>query len=235
MNAGLKTVNFCDHVIAIYPDRKSKLEEAFQFLKEGLERDEVIMFVSEDIEKLNIKKLMQVEFRVDIGKLESQGIVILKKVSEWYFPDGNLNAQKVRELWSILARDSVAKGKHGLRIFADTKAFFTYGFGADLVKYESTLEPRFNIPFTAICAYESEDINLMSPEEQDILFGQQHHHPILLHELTNDSKTTIGHEEILQPEQIFAILSDGLTNRMLQAARHGFQSKGGNIVKISMT
>lgn len=39
------------HVIAVYPDRKSKFDEAFEFLKLRPERNDVVMLLTEDVTK----------------------------------------------------------------------------------------------------------------------------------------------------------------------------------------
>jgi len=68
------------------------------------------------------------------------------------------------------------RGKTGFRVFADTHDFFRKEYGNDLVNYESTLDSKFKFPFTAICAYDSKDIQSLTPSHCDSLFS--HHESI---------------------------------------------------------
>lgn len=69
-----------------------------------------------------------------------------------------------------------AKGKSGVRVFGDTATFFKNGIAKELVYYESTLEQKFSTPFTAICAYDSKDIDKLSQDQLNTLLG--HHNPV---------------------------------------------------------
>jgi hypothetical protein len=172
----LQTLEVGNHVIAVYPNKEEKFNEAFAFLKEGLQRNEVIVLTTTDLPKDEIRARMRNEWKVDVSKLESKGDIIIKTTEELYFPDGIPNIQRTMALWSTLVENSLNKGKRGLRVFGDMAAFFKNRFTKELFDYESCLEQRFNFPAIGICAYDSIDIDNMTSEQIRQL--QQHHDPV---------------------------------------------------------
>lgn len=133
-------------MIAVYSTKEEKFNEAFAFLKEGLQRNEVIVLTTTDLSKDEIRARMSNEWRVNVSELESKGIIIIKTTEELYFPDGIPNIQRTIALWSTLVENSLHKGKRGLRVVGDMAAFFRNGFTKELLEYESCLEQRFNFP-----------------------------------------------------------------------------------------
>jgi hypothetical protein len=172
----LQTLEVGNHVIAVYPNKEEKFNEAFAFLKDGLQRNEVIVLTTTDLTKDEIRARMRSEWKVDVTKLESKGDIVIKTTEEWYFPDGIPNIQRTMALWSTLVENSLNKGKRGLRVFGDMAAFFKNGFSKELFDYELYLEQRFNFPAIGICAYDSRDIDNMTLEQIRQL--QQHHNPV---------------------------------------------------------
>jgi hypothetical protein len=172
----LQTLEVGNHVIAVYPNKEEKFNEAFAFLKDGLQRNEVIVLTTTDLTKDEIRARMRSEWKVDVTKLESKGDIVIRTTEEWYFPDGIPNIQRTMALWSTLVENSLNKGKRGIRVVGDMAAFFKNGFSKELFDYESCLEQRFNFPAIGICAYDSKDIDNMTLEQIRLL--QQHHNPI---------------------------------------------------------
>jgi hypothetical protein len=172
----LQTIEQGNHIIAVYPNADEKFNEAFAFLKEGLQRNEVIVLTSTEIPKTEICARMENDWGVNVTELESRGDIIIRTTEELYFPDGVPNIQRTMALWSTLVENSISKGKRGIRVFGDMTAFFKNGFTKELFEYESCLEQRFNFPAIGICAYDSKDINNMTAEQISLL--QQHHNPI---------------------------------------------------------
>jgi DcmR-like sensory protein len=173
----LQTIKQGNHIIAVYPSKDEKFNEAFAFLKEGLERNEVVVLTTNDLPKDEIRARMRNEWNVDVTELESRGDIVIRTTEEVYFPDGIPNIQRTIALWSTLVENCLSKGKRGIRVFGDMTAFFKSGFTKELLDYESSLEQRFNFPAIGICAYDSKDIdNYITLEQTRQL--QQHHNPV---------------------------------------------------------
>jgi len=173
----LQTIEKGNHIIAVYSSIEEKFSEAFTFLKDGLERNEVAVMTTTDLPKDEIRARMENEWQLNVAELESQGDVIIRTTEEAYFPDGIPNIQRTIALWSTLVENCLSKGKKGMRVFGDMSAFFKSGFTKELLEYESCLEQRFNFPIIGICAYDSNDIDNNFTLEQ-IRQLQQHHDPV---------------------------------------------------------
>ena len=168
-----RAVETGNHITAIYSDKDAELEEAFEFLKSGLEKNEIIMLITDDISKDEIRKKINTEWNMDADALEKDGYLIIKTTPEWYFPYGQPSAHNLNTVWISMIDYPHIKGKEGMRVFADMSAFFRYGFVRELMLYESTLEKEFNFPFTIICAYKSKDVETLNQKQQYVL--KEHH------------------------------------------------------------
>ena len=102
----LQTLEVGNHVIAVYPNKEEKFNEAFAFLKDGLQRNEVIVLTTTDLTKDEIRARMRSEWKVDVTKLESKGDIVIRTTEEWCFPDGMPNIQRTMALWSTLVENS---------------------------------------------------------------------------------------------------------------------------------
>ncbi|MGN6348137.1 MAG: MEDS domain-containing protein [Candidatus Nitrosocosmicus sp.] len=173
----LQTIEQGNHIIAVYLSKEEKFNEAFAFLNDGLERNEVVVMTTTDLPKDEIRARMESEWQLNVAELESIGDIIIRTTEEVYFPDGMPNIQRTIALWSTLVENCLSKGKRGMRVFGDMGAFFKSGFTKELLEYESCLEQRFNFPIIGICAYDFNDINNNVTLEQ-IKQLQQHHNTI---------------------------------------------------------
>ncbi len=170
----LQTIEKGNHIIAVYPSKLEKFNEALAFLKDGLDRNEVAVITTTDLPKDEIRARMENDWQLNVYELESRGDVIIRTTEETYFPDGIPNIQRTIALWSALVQNCLNKGKRGMRVFGDMSAFFKSGFTKELLEYESCLEQRFNLPILGICAYDSKDIDNNLKLEQ-VKQLQQHH------------------------------------------------------------
>ena len=78
MEQRLETLEVGNHVIAVYATKEEKFNEAFAFLKEGLERNEVIVLTTTDLSKDEIRARMRNKWNVNVSELESKGDVIIR-------------------------------------------------------------------------------------------------------------------------------------------------------------
>ena len=90
----LQRIEQGNHIIAVYPNKDEKFNEAFSFLKEGLRRNEVIVLTTTDLPKNEIRARMRNEWKVDVTELESRDDIIIRTTEELYFPDGIPNIHR---------------------------------------------------------------------------------------------------------------------------------------------
>lgn len=107
----LQTIEQGNHIIAVYPTKDERYNEAFAFLKEGLKRNEVVIITTTDLPKDEIRARMRDEWEVDVAELESRGDIIIRTTEEVYFPDGVPNIQRTKALWSTLVENCLNKEK----------------------------------------------------------------------------------------------------------------------------
>ena len=176
MRTDLTQVFLGNHILAIYHDNESKFDEAFKFLKQGLDNDEIIMIVTDSLTKNEISKRMEKEWNIKIEKFTSRGVINMNTVDECHYQNGFPKPFSIKAFWGAMAEIARTRGMRGFRVFADTHSFFEKGHAAELVNYESILESKFSIPFTAICAYDSKDLQSLTPEQRSALLT--HHNPV---------------------------------------------------------
>jgi hypothetical protein len=161
------------HILKVYPDKETELENALEFMRSGLERNEVTMLITDNKSKGEIRKKIS-EWNVNVDTLEKNGYIFIKTTAEWYFPYEPPSAHRLNATWISMINYPSIKGKSGMRIFTDMSAFFRYGFVKELILYESTLEKKFDYPFTVLCGYQSKDFGSLTQRQQSTL--KEHHY-----------------------------------------------------------
>ncbi len=178
MSQRLQKVEVGNHIIAIYNNKEEKYDEVFEFLKNGINRNEVAMIITEELTKEDVIETMEKGFKINnIEELVTNGDFIIKTTSEWYFPDGVPSIQRTKAFWAELLNRLAKRGKAGLRVVGDMSTFFKYGLQKQLFEYETSLEQKFDFPMTAICTYNKEDISKYLILDQ-IKRMQNHHNPV---------------------------------------------------------
>jgi hypothetical protein len=162
------------HIMAVFSDPAAELKGALEFLKPGLKRD-VIMIITDFLTKDELLDKMSQQWHVDARKLEREGDIIVKSTAEWYFPDGNVDPQRLAEKWKTLVSLCLLSRNKGLRVYGSTSGFFNAGLASDLVRYESSLTPRFDIRIKALCGYMDNDMNTLSSEQVAALIAHHNH------------------------------------------------------------
>jgi CheY-like chemotaxis protein len=166
------------HALAIYPNKKSKMTEAFRFLREGFEAGEAVLFISEDMSKEEIRQQILKEWNIaDSSIYENSCEILISTTKEWYFPDGDPDIGRIIAKWHSTIFNAISRGKRGLRIFGDAKGFFNHGQIDALLDYELTLTKVFDLEVTALCAYEAADLKRLSSKQMADLSS----HHLLIH------------------------------------------------------
>jgi MEDS: MEthanogen/methylotroph, DcmR Sensory domain len=176
------------HTFSIYSNTQEKLNAGFQFLIEGLENDESILFVTDDLSKEEIiEKLKKIcQYRFNISALVNNEVITILSSTQWYFSRntlemGNLSSfggMTVSESLSPIHKDTKIDneddiesshfilpmdGKRRFRAFYDMKPIFERKYYEALLNYESTQKDASSPTYT-LCAYEIELMQEISPE-----------------------------------------------------------------------
>jgi hypothetical protein len=112
-----------------------------------------------------------------IEDLEKKGEVTIKFTSGWYFPDKtNPHTDRIVAMFVAMVDLAISNGKKAIRIFGDMSSFFQYGFTMGLLKYESVLGKRFELPLIGVCAFLTEAVDSLNPKQFEQL--QEYHHVV---------------------------------------------------------
>ena len=170
----LETVKKGDHIFAISDDA-SKITTALDFLKLGLEKNEAVMLIS-DYDKDKIRSCISEEWGVDVDILEANRHIILKSAAEILYSGGSFPITSKSLIWEDLTNLATENGKAGLRIYIDVSPMIKAGFEKQVLKFESTLEKKFNFPCTIVCAYSPENLKKIGSYGVEIM--KKHHNVI---------------------------------------------------------
>ncbi len=161
------------HVMCIFKDEETEFQYALNFLKEGLDKNELVVLINDDFPKTQILEIMEHQWKTDVGTLFKNLDIIIKAPSEIYFPRGHLDPIQIENFFQNVTQYAIEKGKTGIRVFGSTRKTFEKDLAHELLHYEKRLEKEFEIPFTAICPYQKKDIGKLNKEEFDTL--KEHH------------------------------------------------------------
>ncbi len=184
----LETVNRGDHIFAI-SDKATKISTALNFMKLGLEKNEAVMLIS-DLDKEKIRSDISKELNIDVDFLEANRHIFLKSPEEVLFSEGSFPHREKSKIWRDLANLAVENGNAGLRIFIDVSPLLKAGFETQVLKFESTLEKKFDFPCIVVCSYSPENIKKLGTHGVEIL--KNHHNVIWYDKKENLSSEQVG-------------------------------------------
>ena len=170
----LESLEKGDHIFAISDDA-TKITTALNFMKLGLEKNEAVMLIS-DLDKEKVRNVISKELKVDVDSLEAGRHIILKSPEEVLFAEGSFPLREKSKKWKDLANLAVENGKAGLRIFIDVSPMIKAGFETQVLKFESTLEKKFDFPCIVVCSYSPDNIKKFGNHGVQIL---KNHHNVI--------------------------------------------------------
>jgi hypothetical protein len=170
----LQTVKQGDHIFSITDEAKI-ITTAFDFLKIGLDKNEAVMLISE-LDKDMIRETISKEWNVEIDSLEANRHIIIKTPKEVLFAEGTFSRNSSSSFWEDWANLSLENGKAGLRIFIDVSSIIKAGLEKQVLKFESSLEKKFDFPCTVVCAYSPENMKKFGSHGVEIL---KNHHNVI--------------------------------------------------------
>ena len=112
-----KKSDIISHTFSIYSNSQEKLDAGFQYLIEGLENDESILFVTDDLSKEEIIERLQriCQYRFNISTLVNDGIITILSSTQWYFSGDML------EMGRLSSSSDLTVSKSLFTIHKDTK------------------------------------------------------------------------------------------------------------------
>ncbi|HJT09665.1 MAG TPA: MEDS domain-containing protein [Candidatus Nitrosotalea sp.] len=162
-----------DHILGIYSKEKNEFDDVVSFLHEGIDNNEVLLLITDYVEKDEIRKKLGNAWNIDLKKLECSLDVVIRKPEEFYAPEGSIDALNLERFLEEFVHFAVNKGKSGIRIFGSHHVIMKNGLVTEMMHLESRFEKKFELPITALCAYMKEDIESLDKSQFETL--KEHH------------------------------------------------------------
>jgi len=150
----VKQMKAKDHVIMFYSKPEDKRHVLFTYLKAGLDQGEAAAYVASEESSDQIGKAMK-RLGIGVDRFEKSGALHVIDYKDCYIIGGKFSTSKTMEFWKKLYDESIAKGFKGLRVAGEMACFFGHGMVKELVEYEKASHRVFELPMTAICAYDT--------------------------------------------------------------------------------
>lgn len=150
-----------EHVCWMYDDDRVLARAMVEYLREGLERREQLLYVTDrPISALAV----DLEPLGGTRPLLDRGVLAIRPVDDIYVPDGYVDPARQVTAYEKLTAAALALGFRGLRVAADATALGTDArFRTQLTRYELALGASVaRTPLTAMCAYDRRRLGAVS-------------------------------------------------------------------------
>jgi len=179
------------HYIIIYPDLETIRQLYASYINKQIQENNEIVLVNPFYETTESTRqvLSQRNPDLDVSKHEKEKSLIIIDSLEEYFgkPSDGMPFKR------SLANHAKKIGKNGLSILGDIGAYPYKSKSEDLVRYESSLPAKFDLPMKAFCLYHQKDFDIFSREQKQKLIE---HHGKALNII---EKKTVGSAFFKQP------------------------------------
>ena len=152
-----------DHNICFYTSPQEKQNLLFSNLKAGLDQGCSAVYVAseEDIERI---KFEMRKFGLELDDPKKLTILTIKQL---YTPDGEFRVSRVMEKVRSVLDESLDWGFEGVYASGDVSRIFDQftknGMVEEWLAYEKAVGRTFKFPFSAMCAYNIEQVRLNDP------------------------------------------------------------------------
>lgn len=146
-----------DHICLVYDDFAQQMRAVVPFVKQGLERDEACLYITDDRSAESVKSALRAE-GVDVDGQVAQGHLSFATKREAYLEAGGFEPQVMLDFLEQAVERAVEAGRTGLRITGE----MTWALGDEpgcerLIEYEALLNRYFpGSKAVAICQYSRE-------------------------------------------------------------------------------
>lgn len=153
----VKELNPRDHVVYFYQSLEAKHDVLFSYLKAGLQNGYSVAYVASEETTSSIRDCMK-QFGIEVEKNEKTGALQILDYSDIYIINGRFEIKTTLGKWKDLHNAALKKGFKGLRVTGEMSCFFDHYLLGELVEYEKSLHRVLDLPMTAICAYNTENL-----------------------------------------------------------------------------
>ena len=170
--------DYGSHYIIVYPDLSTLRRIYSNYSNIQLEnKNDIVLLLPFYETTESVRKILSGSFHdaissLDIGKNEKDGSLVIVDSKKAYF--GSKTIVDIKTFVGMLIEHAKHSQKTGVCVIADMGAFFYLNKIQELVKYETTLPPKFDLNLKAFCCYHESDFSNYLIGEQD--HNLLHHH-----------------------------------------------------------
>jgi DcmR-like sensory protein len=164
--------DYGSHYIIVYPNLSTLRRVYSNYSKMQLEnKNDIVLLLPFYETTESVRKILSGGFH-DVGKNEKDGSLVIVDSKKAYF--GSKTIVDIKTFVGMLIEHAKHSQKTGVCVIADMGAFFYFNKIQELVKYEITLPPKFDLNLKAFCCYHESDFSNYLIGEQD--HNLLHHH-----------------------------------------------------------
>jgi hypothetical protein len=156
-----------NHGIFFYRRPHEKCQVLFNFLQAGIQKGEGAIYIASQETSKQIRRHME-DFGFNVKVLERDGVLRIFDYDNWYMIDGEVNVEHLIMLAQRVLHEAMEIGLKGLRGCGEAACFFDHNKEKELVEYELMIGRKFDLPLTALCAY---DVNQIKSLEEKFFFS----------------------------------------------------------------
>jgi MEDS: MEthanogen/methylotroph, DcmR Sensory domain len=170
--------DYGSHYIIVYPNLSTLRRVYSNYSKMQLEnKNDIVLLLPFYETTESVRKILSGGFHdaissLDVGKNEKDGSLVIVDSKKAYF--GSKTIVDIKTFVGMLIEHAKHSQKTGVCVIADMGAFFYFNKIQELVKYEITLPPKFDLNLKAFCCYHESDFSNYLIREQD--HNLLHHH-----------------------------------------------------------
>lgn len=161
-----------DHAALFYETEEVKRGITFPYLEAGLLRGEAVVYLVSE-HKLDSESHEIQIYGIGVDCFQKEAFTVMS-AEGWYLEKGKAQAETIIDNYVSLFKERQKAGFTGLRVAAETEAFFKYAKTAELLRYEADLGRQLTHNICGLCIYDARRLD----EEQFIQLNKTHGHSI---------------------------------------------------------
>ncbi len=149
----VRRLSLGDHAVLFYDDTNTLARVFAAYFNGGVEANEATLFVGPS----QIYNQLLESPSIEESSITKPGQIAQIEIEDFYLHRGQVNTKRALEYAASLIEDRRRSGFVGLRILDITGMLTKYTDRAGILEYERLAGIRFNIPLSAICAYDCQE------------------------------------------------------------------------------
>ena len=150
---GMGSIHYGLHMCHFYRGREDLVAALVPFFTAGLRNNERCLWITAEPLSSAGAKLALRDAYIDVDEAMRKGALVVRDFAEWYVEAGELQGNRIAELWLAEEQRALAEGYSGLRITGNT-SFLTHDTWRAFMDYEKEINKAFQgRRIVTLCSY----------------------------------------------------------------------------------